>query len=151
MPKKKKHIVLARTPEIMEQGIDTPRGHKGFNGHSVMWVNDAGEAREIEQKYKGKVAVTEDQQYSWSVNNDGGNGTRMDNVHNYTFSGVDTSHFKVWVLKRGKLVRVTKAQAQNKGYKIVASTKQRPDISQLRNAEGAPAEGGRYNHGSDTQ
>lgn len=106
-----------------------------------MWLDDAGEANEVQQRYKGKVAVTEDQQYSWSLNNDGGNGTRMDNVHNYTFSGVDTSQFKVWVLKRGKLVRVTKEQAKQKGYKVVASTKKRPDISHVRNAEGAPVGG----------
>lgn len=58
-------------------------------------------------------------------------------IHFDHFSGVDLSHFKVWVLKRGKLVRVTKAQAKNKGYKIVAETKKRPDISHVWNAEGA--------------
>jgi hypothetical protein len=31
-------------------------------------------------------------------------------------------------MKRGKLVRTTKAQAQEKGYKIVAATKKRPTL-----------------------
>lgn len=57
--------------------------------------------------------------------------------HKYRFTGVDTSRFKVWVLKRGRLVRVTKAQAKRRGYKIVAETKKRPDISHVWNAEGA--------------
>jgi hypothetical protein len=52
----------------------------------------------------------------------------MDVIHNYKFSGVDTDHFKVWVVKRGKLVRVTKAQARERGYKIVSETKKRPDM-----------------------
>jgi hypothetical protein len=48
--------------------------------------------------------------------------------HKDHFGGVDTSHFRVWVLKRGKLVRTTKAQAQEKGYKIIASTRKRPKL-----------------------
>ncbi len=44
------------------------------------------------------------------------------------FPGVDTSHFKVWVMKGDKLVRTTKRQAQAKGYKIVAGTRNRPEI-----------------------
>lgn len=57
-----------------------------------MWITDEAEAREIEHEYgmKGKkqVAVTTDQQYEWSANNEGGDGRRMDNIHHYTFQGI---------------------------------------------------------------
>lgn len=93
MAKKKKYIVLARNKAIAEKGLKTGKGHREFYNGSAMWISDPAEAREIENEYgmKGKrqVAVTTDQQYEWSVNNDGGNGTKMDNIHNYTFSGVD--------------------------------------------------------------
>lgn len=58
--------------------------------------------------------------------------------HKDHFQGVDTSFLKVWVLKRGRLVRVTKEQAMRKGYKVVAETKKRPNISHVWNAAGAP-------------
>lgn len=137
MAKKRKYIVLARNPKIQQQGLTTGKGHRSFGSKSAMWISDPAEAAEIETQYgmKGsrQVAVTTDQQYEWSVNNDGGNGTRMDNTHNYTFAGVDTSHFKVWVLRGGRLARVTKAVARAKGYRIVAHTKQRPRLKEVRN------------------
>lgn len=130
MGKKQKHIVMARTTDIMSQGIETSKGKKKFGKHSVMWVDDAGEAKEIEKRYKGKVAVTLDQQYTWSVNNDGGNGTRMDNIHNYTFQGVDMKGIRttkdngwVWVWKGSKQVRMRREEAEQEGYEIVAIKK----------------------------
>ncbi len=132
MAKKKKYIVLARNPGIQQQGLTTDKGHRSFGEKSALWISDPAEAQEIETQYgmKGSrdVAVTTDQQYEWSLNNEGGNGTRMDNIHHYTFQGVDNSLFKVWVLRNGKLVRTTKAQAQAKGYKIIAETRSRPEI-----------------------
>jgi hypothetical protein len=58
-------------------------------------------------------------------------------IHKNTFEGVDTSHFKVWVLKRGKIVRTTKAQAKEKGYKIIASTRKRPKL-EIQNGTATP-------------
>lgn len=123
MPKKQKHIIMARTKEMMSDGIETSKGKKEFGKHSVMWVDDAGEAREIEKRYKGKVAVTLDQQYTWSVNNDGGNGTRMDNIHNYTFQGVDTKNpggnRRVKVKTADGYTFVSEEVALEMGYEIV--------------------------------
>lgn len=136
MAKKKKYIVLARNAKIQTQGLITGKGKRVFGEKSAMWISDPAEAQEIETQYgmKGSkdVAVTTDQQYEWSVNNEGSNGTRMDNTHHYTFAGVDTSHFKVWVVRNGKLTRVTKAQARAKGYKIIAETKKRPQLAEVR-------------------
>ena len=64
-------------------------------------------------------------------------------IHFDHFRGVDTSHFKVWVLKRGRLARVTKRQARSKGYQVVSEGKKRPDISQVRNAKGGAGRGGK--------
>ncbi len=108
---KSRHIVLARTPEILEAGVHTGKGHRKFNKKaSAFHVTDPAEAREIEQKYKGQVAVTLDQQYTRFVNNDSGE------VHNYFFAGVDMSEIKttqppksVWVEfapKRWRLEKV---------------------------------------------
>lgn len=89
MAKKKKYIVLARNGRIQTKGLTTGKGHRTFGEKSAMWISDPAEAREIETQYgmKGskEVAVTTDQQYEWSVNNEGGNGTKLNNVHNYTF------------------------------------------------------------------
>lgn len=94
MAPKRKYIVLARNKKIAEKGLSTGKGHRSFGNYSAMWISDPAEAREIDHQYgmKGSkdVAVTTDQQYEWSVNNEGGNGTRMDNIHHYTF-GPQTS------------------------------------------------------------
>lgn len=136
MAKKKKFMVIARNKKIQETGVTTGKGHRTFGEKSVMWISDPAEAREIDTEYgmKGKkeVAVTTDQQYEWSLNNDNGNGTRMDNIHNYTFQGVDTSHFKVWVEVNGRLKRVTKDEAKRKGYEIISSSKEKPKMEQKR-------------------
>lgn len=130
MPRKKKYIVLPRNGAIMERGLTTGRGHRKFKKPGAMWITDEAEAREIEHEYgmKGKkqVIVTTDQQYEWSANNDGSNGTRMDNIHHYTFQGVDMSHIKttkdngyVWVIKGASQVRMKRKDALEQGYEIV--------------------------------
>lgn len=123
MPRKQKHIVMARTTDVMQSGIESNGRKLNFKGNSVLWVNDAGEAKEIEQRYKGKVAVTLDQQYTWSANNDSGNGTRMDNTHNYTFSGVDMAGRgggeRVRVKTKDGYTFVSRAVAIEEGYKIL--------------------------------
>jgi hypothetical protein len=87
--KKKKFIVLPRNGKIFEEGLITGRGHRKFKKPGAMWITDEAEAREIDHEYgmKGRkvVAVTTDQQYEWSANNEHGDGTKMNNIHNYTF------------------------------------------------------------------
>lgn len=86
---KSRYIVLARTPEILEKGVQTGKGHRKFNKKaSAFHISDPAEAREIEQRYKGQVAVTLDQRMTRFVNNDRGE------VHNYFFAGVDMSEIK---------------------------------------------------------
>ena len=128
--RKKKYIVLARNPRIQQAGLTTGKGHRSFGSKSAMWISDPAEAREIEYQYgmKGskQVAVTTDQQYEWSLNNEGSNGTRMDNIHHYTFQGVDTSRIRttkdngyVWASCDGKEVRVKRETALAEGWPIV--------------------------------
>jgi hypothetical protein len=138
--KKKRYIVVPRTEGIKETGIQTGKGKLTFGKKTAQWVDDPAIAREIDTQHglkgSGDVWVAQDENLEWHAKHDEGTDGKSVGIHHYTFSGVDTSHFKVWVLKRGKLVRVTKAQALSKGYKIVATTKRRPDISQVRDATG---------------
>ncbi len=121
--RRKKHIVLARNEKIAAQGLELDGKKMNFHQGKAFWVEDEGKAMALQQKYPRDVAVTLDQQYTWHANNEQGNGTRMDNTHHYTFSGVDTSHFKVWVEIKGKPKRVTKAEAQRMGYTIISEKK----------------------------
>lgn len=124
---RKKHIVLARTKEIGESGVELNGQKMKFHGQqSAFWVEDEGKARAIQQKYGKQVAVTLDQQYTWHINNDNGNGTRMDNIHRYTFQGVDMSGIRttkdsgyVWVREGQKQVRMKREKALREGYEII--------------------------------
>jgi hypothetical protein len=117
MAKKKKFIVLARNPKIQQKGLITGRGKRVFGEKSALWISDEAEAREIEHQYgmKGSkdVAVTTDQQYEWSVNNEGGNGTRMDNIHHYTF-GPMTSRAAEEFWERYEAKKKAKAKPEKK-------------------------------------
>lgn len=124
MAKKKKFMVLARNQKIQEKGIKTGKGHRTFGEKSVMWISDPAEAREIETQYsKRDIAVTTDQQYEWSLNNENGDGTKLNNIHNYTFQGVDMSGIKTtkdngyaWVKVGGsKQVHMKREEAIKKG------------------------------------
>lgn len=129
--KKKKFMVMARNEKIQTSGIKTGKGHRSFGEKSVLWISDPAEAREIETEYgmKGKrqVAVTTDQQYEWSLNNDGQNGTKLNNIHKYTFLGVDMSGIRtekdnglVWARIGGsRQVLVRREEAMKNGYEIV--------------------------------
>jgi hypothetical protein len=136
MAKKKKFIILPRNERIFMQGLTTGRGHRRFKKPGAMWITDEGEAREIDYEYgmKGKkqVAVTTDQQYEWSANNEGGDGRRMDNTHHYTFSGVDMTGIRttrdngyVWVRRGVKQVRVKRDLAISEGWEIVSPKPER--------------------------
>lgn len=141
--KKKKYIVLPRNGKVFENGLTTGKGHRKFKKSGAMWITDEAEAREIEHEYgmKGKrqVAVTTDQQYEWSANNEGGNGTKMDNIHNYTFQGVDME-------KRGGNERVkvktvdgytfmSQEQAEELGYEIIPQKREKRLKAEVKNVD----------------
>lgn len=130
MPKKKKFIVLARNGKIQTRGLVTGNGHRQFGKHSALWISDEAEAREIEHQYgmKGSkdVAVTTDQQYEWSLNNERGDGTKLNNIHHYTFHVPDMSRIRttrengyVWVQQGAKQVRMKREEAVREGLTIV--------------------------------
>jgi hypothetical protein len=131
MAKKKKFIVLARNKKISQSGIMTGKGRRSFGDYSALWVSDPAEAREIEHEYgmKGSkdVAVTTDQQYEWSVNNDGGNGTRMDNTHNYTFGPMTSKAAEeFWArYEKKKKAKLKKKRATRAGRQEVTNGVQR--------------------------
>ena len=64
----KKHVVMARTPEIMKDGIPTSQGHLHFGGKATALV-DASIANEIESeqglKGTGEVWTHEDPRGNW--------------------------------------------------------------------------------------
>lgn len=135
MAKKKKYIILARNKKTATNGLTTGKGHRSFGRYSALWISDEAEAREIEHQYGMKgtkdVSVTTDQQYEWSINNEGSDGTKMSgNTHHYTFQGVDTSRIRttrdngyVWVQQGGKQVRMKRERALEEGFLIVPSKK----------------------------
>lgn len=137
MAKKKKHIILARNEKIAEKGLELDGKPMKFHQGKALWIEDEGKARALQQKYPRDVAVTLDQQYTWHANNEGGNGTRMGNIHHYTFQGVDMRNIKttrdngyVWVRRNGKQVRVKREIALAEGWHIVP--KRRRDGAQAR-------------------
>lgn len=128
--RKKKYIVLARNKKIATHGLVTGKGKRSFGNYSALWISDPAEAREIEQQYGTQgsrdVSVTTDQQYEWSINNDGSNGTRTDNIHHYTFQGVDISKLRrttespnVWAIRDGKQILIKRQEAYAEGLEIV--------------------------------
>jgi len=133
--KKKRYIVVPRTEGAKERGITTGKGKLTFGDKTAAWVDDPAIAREIDTQHglkgSGDVWVEQDENLEWHENNDAGTDGKNLGIHHYTFRGVDTSHFKVWVLKRGKVVRITKAQANAKGYKIIAETRTRPKLAEV--------------------
>ena len=133
--KKKRYIVVPRTENAKERGITTGKGKLTFGDKTAAWVDDPAIAREIDTQHglkgSGDVWVEQDENLEWHENNDAGTDGKNLGIHHYTFRGVDTSHFKVWVLKRGKVVRITKAQANAKGYKIIAETRTRPKLAEV--------------------
>jgi len=64
----KKHVVMARTPEIMKEGLETSQGHLHFGNKATMLV-DEGVAGEIEHnqglKGTGDVWTHEDPKGNW--------------------------------------------------------------------------------------
>lgn len=138
MAKKKKFIVLARNKKTSERGLELDGQHLNFERGkgAALWVADEAKAKALQQKYPRDVAVTLDQQYTWHSNNDQGNGTRMDNIHNYTFQGVDMRGIRttrdngyVWVQQDGKQVRMKREDAIREGYVIVLEKQRRTNAT----------------------
>lgn len=133
MAKKTKQIVLARNEKTGSEGIELDGQKMDFVHGSALWVDDPGKAEAIQQKYGNNVAVTKDQQLEWSVNNENGNGTRMDNIHKYTFQGVDMSGIRttkdngyVWAyVGGGRQKRMKREEALREGYEIVPQNRER--------------------------
>lgn len=132
---KKTHRIYARDPKVLTDGIKTSKGKVNFRNQTAVYVDEAT-AKEVNElhgnKKDGSVLVAHDEQYdravtgeSWKVVSDR-RGDWVKTLHKYKFAGIDTSHFKVWVYKYGKLVRVTKEEAKRKGYEIVSASKEKP-------------------------
>ncbi len=95
MAKKKKFMVVAREGSAVLKGLETGKGHKSFNGKSFLYVDDAGEAAEIEQKYGKKgtqdVYVARDEQLERALNGEQWEvksslaGDHVKVAHNYFF------------------------------------------------------------------
>lgn len=120
MAKKRKFMVIARNQKTQQKGIVTGKGHRTFGEKSVLWISDPAEAREIETGYsKRDVAVTTDQQYEWSLNNENGDGTKLNNIHNYTFGQLKEVKW-VWVkTDEGKIKQTRLDWAKEFGWKIL--------------------------------
>lgn len=121
MPKKYQ-VIKATTNDIPGVYVGGKKRVFGHNGSFT--VSDKGEAEEINKvlgmKGTGEVVVTP---YKDNTTDEPG--------HRYKFSGVDTSNFKVWIIKGGKVVRTTKGNALRRGYKII-SDKKRLDRARVR-------------------
>lgn len=87
---KKKYIVLARNKKTSDHGLELDGQRMNFKRGkgSALWVADEGKAKALQEKYPKDIAVTLDQQYTFHSENEGANGTRMDNIHNYTFGAL---------------------------------------------------------------
>lgn len=126
---KKKMIVLPRTKKISESGVELNGKKMDFHQGKALWMRDEGEARELQAKYPRDIAVTLDQQYTWHANNEQGNGTRMDNIHNYTFQGVDYKSRgggeRVKVKTDDGFTYVSREVAEEEGYEIIPQRREK--------------------------
>lgn len=115
MAKKKRYIVVPRTPGVMETGLKTGKGKLDFKGKTATWVSDPAEAKEIETQYgrkgSGDVWVAQDENLEWHEHHDGHTDGRKVSIHHYTFAGVDLQ-------KRGGNKRVKVKTAD--GYTFMA-------------------------------
>lgn len=90
MTRKKRFMVVPRTPEAKENGIVTGKGHRKFHGHGAFFVSDAAEADEIDTRYglkgrKSDVWVQEDPVYEWHLHHDGSTFGHNITTHHNTF------------------------------------------------------------------
>ena len=93
MPKKKRYMVVPRTPGIQQTGLKTGKGKLTFGEKTAQWVDDPAVAREIDTQYgmkgSGDVWVAQDENLEWHEHHDGNTDGRKVSIHHYTFAGVD--------------------------------------------------------------
>ena len=97
----KKHVVMARMPNVIENGLETSKGHLDFKGKSMVHV-DGDIADEIDQtqglKGSGEVWVHEDPILNhterYHENTSVKEGTVM-SLHSYIF-GPSRSYSNAW-------------------------------------------------------
>jgi len=145
--KNKRYMVVPRTPEAQEKGVDTGKGHLDFGKRSALWVEDHVVATDIDQKSglkgRGDVWVHEDPMYEWHLDNEGSSmDGRNHDVHNYTF-GPTASYSRAW--EEFEKRRKDKRNGKEKAERLQGSTSR--DSQKTRNKQGA---GGR-NSGKSNQ
>lgn len=89
---KKSFTVVARNDKIRRQGLVTDKGTKSFEGKSALQVYDAGEAKELKEKYKRDINIIEDERHEWHMKHDNQTDGHNVDIHHYTFSGVDMNN-----------------------------------------------------------
>ena len=90
---KKKHIVVARTQEAIDKGVDTSKGHLDFKGQTMLYVDDDSIADEIDHtsglKGNQDVWTHEDPRLNWTER------YKADGVHSYIW-GASPSFSRAW-------------------------------------------------------
>lgn len=127
MARKKKFMVVPRTPQAREQGITTTKGKREFN-RGAFFVSDPGEAEEIDSRYglKGKkpdVWVHEDPVYEWSLHHDMSVKGHNIVTHNYTFGNMWTED--AWARYQKKKKARERAEQRKKREKAASATGKR--------------------------
>ena len=93
----KRYMVVPRTPEAQEKGVETGMGHRNFAGNKL-WVSDPVIAHEIDQsvglKGSKQVWVHEDPGLEFHEKHDGSDGHNRE-IHFYTFGPTET-YSKAW-------------------------------------------------------
>lgn len=120
MPKKKWKVINNSTRPGFD-GLDIDGRKRKFGRDGTFVIDAPGLANDIDKTFgrRGNQSVAVVPHNDHETNELG---------HKYTFTGVDTSHFKVWVMRRGKLARVTKALAQRKGYEVISTSRKKPEL-----------------------
>ena len=87
----KKHLVVARTGEAQDKGVETSKGHLSFNGQSSMMVEESI-ANEIEHnqglKGSGDVWTHEDPRHNWENRFGGGD------LHRFFFGAPPSRRYR---------------------------------------------------------
>lgn len=120
--KKRRYIVVPRTPGIQETGLQTGKRHLNFGKKTARWIDDPAEAREIDAQYglkgSGDVWVEQDENLEWHAKHDEGTDGKMTGIHRYTFAGVDTARIRKSISGKIKIINGTKYRYTNVGGKL---------------------------------
>lgn len=92
MPKPKRYIVVPRDENIREKGLSTGKGKVKFGKKTAVWVDDPGQASEIDARYglkgSGEVWVEQDENLEWHAKHDNQTDGRKVGIHHYTFGAL---------------------------------------------------------------